>query len=64
MNGYSMRKYCLAAQDAGEGDYYNAIGYQNIDKGQLYINDFGGLDGPCINDKDGAQMEDNCNTNC
>lgn len=50
-------KYCAAAQLGDNNqDRYNDIGANNLVKGELYMNAWGGLDNPCLDGRDGADM--------
>lgn len=53
-NSYGSYKQCMAAQLGPESNDYGYIGYQNVFKGELYIEQWGGTDSQCLDSKDGA----------
>lgn len=57
-------KYCLAAtvnRNPGSDEGYDQIGQCNAFHGELYFNTYGGIDGYCEDNKDGAQCSiDGC----
>lgn len=55
-------KYCWTVTDnphPGEGEDYNQLGAENAIHGELYFNTYGGVDGYCNDNKDGAQCSGN-----
>lgn len=56
MDAYTYPKYCLAAQQGKRTNDYTNIGYQNICKGELYLDAWGGEDNECTDAKDGADI--------
>lgn len=55
---YPNYKMCLAALAGMRNGKisYDTIGYMNVMKGEIYYNAYGGIDSPCLDDKDGADM--------
>lgn len=53
---YGSYKMCIAAQLGPDQDSFDQVGLRNAFKGELYIEQFGGMDNQCIDDKDGTDM--------
>lgn len=57
-------KYCMSVEKndhVGTADTYDDIGSENAYHGELYFNTYGGVDGYCNDNKDGAQCsQDGC----
>lgn len=57
---YGAWKYCLAMQTSiADTDVYSGVGRENVAKGEIYFNTYGGIDNQCIDPKDGADKHDN-----
>ncbi len=56
INNNSGWKYCLSAMHDDDTVNYDDISKDSSTKGELYFNQFGGVDGECKNGHDGAQM--------
>jgi len=52
---YGAWKYCLSP-NYGQPPSYNALPYGNAMHGEVYFNTYGGIDGPCNDIHDGADM--------